>query len=171
MTMITPSYLGETIEYSSLHACRSTLEDPTAPVRRKVGRNEPCPCGSGKKYKKCHLALDEAASPRVVEGSRQPRARCAGNVDHDGRPQGSPCTVPREDVSCAGDRGTEERTFPARQLAISRFVPRIRSVRRHDYGVPSSRRNHSTTIDDALRSRSSCSMPAAALIYEGNGRP
>jgi len=27
------------------------------PVKReepKVGRNEPCPCGSGKKYKKCH---------------------------------------------------------------------------------------------------------------------
>jgi hypothetical protein len=22
---------------------------------RKVGRNEPCPCGSGKKYKRCHL--------------------------------------------------------------------------------------------------------------------
>ena len=38
MTMITPSYLGETIEYSSLHACRSTLEDPT-----KAG--EPCFAG------------------------------------------------------------------------------------------------------------------------------
>ncbi|MFW6369199.1 MAG: preprotein translocase subunit SecA [Myxococcota bacterium] len=25
----------------------------------KVGRNDPCPCGSGKKYKKCHLLLDE----------------------------------------------------------------------------------------------------------------
>jgi preprotein translocase subunit SecA len=27
------------------------------PIRRsepKVGRNDPCPCGSGKKYKKCH---------------------------------------------------------------------------------------------------------------------
>jgi preprotein translocase subunit SecA len=26
------------------------------PVRSaaKVGRNDPCPCGSGKKYKKCH---------------------------------------------------------------------------------------------------------------------
>tara|TARA_B100000902_G_scaffold40786_1_gene48368 strand:+ start:1559 stop:2155 length:597 start_codon:yes stop_codon:yes gene_type:complete len=24
-------------------------------VEQKVGRNEPCPCGSGKKYKKCHL--------------------------------------------------------------------------------------------------------------------
>ena len=32
MTMITPSYLGETIEYSSLHACRSTLEDPRVRV-------------------------------------------------------------------------------------------------------------------------------------------
>ena len=36
MTMITPSYLGETIEYSSLHACRSTLEDPTAHVGEVV---------------------------------------------------------------------------------------------------------------------------------------
>jgi len=25
-----------------------------ASVSRKVGRNDPCPCGSGKKYKKCH---------------------------------------------------------------------------------------------------------------------
>jgi hypothetical protein len=25
----------------------------------KIGRNEPCPCGSGKKYKHCHLASDE----------------------------------------------------------------------------------------------------------------
>jgi hypothetical protein len=35
------------------------------------GRNDPCPCGSGKKYKKCHLAQDEAEArasrPRVVE--------------------------------------------------------------------------------------------------------
>ena len=23
------------------------------PVSRKIGRNDPCPCGSGKKYKKC----------------------------------------------------------------------------------------------------------------------
>ena len=37
MTMITPSYLGETIEYSSLHACRSTLEDPTHQIFRFAG--------------------------------------------------------------------------------------------------------------------------------------
>jgi preprotein translocase subunit SecA len=27
--------------------------------RKKVGRNDPCPCGSGKKYKKCCLEKDE----------------------------------------------------------------------------------------------------------------
>ena len=36
MTMITPSYLGETIEYSSLHACRSTLEDPTCSPHQRL---------------------------------------------------------------------------------------------------------------------------------------
>ncbi len=25
-----------------------------------MGRNDPCHCGSGKKYKQCHLAADEA---------------------------------------------------------------------------------------------------------------
>ena len=37
----------------------------TAPIKRdrpKVGRNDPCPCGSGKKYKKCHGKDDEAAA-------------------------------------------------------------------------------------------------------------
>jgi preprotein translocase subunit SecA len=32
------------------------IEKVSAPIRRdtpKVGRNEPCPCGSGKKYKNC----------------------------------------------------------------------------------------------------------------------
>jgi uncharacterized protein YchJ len=33
-------------------------ETPLIPIRneaKKIGRNEPCPCGSGKKYKKCHI--------------------------------------------------------------------------------------------------------------------
>ncbi len=36
---------------------------PTPFVRAmpKVGRNEPCPCGSGKKYKHCHGALQQAS--------------------------------------------------------------------------------------------------------------
>jgi preprotein translocase subunit SecA len=29
-------------------------QQPFVREGRKVGRNEPCPCGSGKKYKQCH---------------------------------------------------------------------------------------------------------------------
>jgi uncharacterized protein YecA (UPF0149 family) len=28
---------------------------PGAPTQARIGRNDPCPCGSGKKYKKCCL--------------------------------------------------------------------------------------------------------------------
>lgn len=28
------------------------------PKEKKIGRNEPCPCGSGKKYKKCHMGKE-----------------------------------------------------------------------------------------------------------------
>ena len=35
------------------------------PFRPRVGRNTPCPCGSGRKYKKCHLADDEAEHARL----------------------------------------------------------------------------------------------------------
>ncbi len=33
-------------------------EQPFVRADRKVGRNDPCPCGSGKKYKQCHGKLD-----------------------------------------------------------------------------------------------------------------
>ena len=42
---------------------RTGGDDSVRQVKReepKVGRNDPCPCGSGKKYKKCHLPADEA---------------------------------------------------------------------------------------------------------------
>lgn len=38
-------------------ALMSTTEAQIASGARKVGRNDPCPCGSGKKYKHCHGRL------------------------------------------------------------------------------------------------------------------
>ena len=35
-----------------------TDNSPYVREEKKVGRNEPCPCGSGKKYKQCHGKLD-----------------------------------------------------------------------------------------------------------------
>lgn len=35
----------------------------------RIGRNDPCHCGSGKKYKRCHLAADEKREPAAREPS------------------------------------------------------------------------------------------------------
>ncbi len=40
--------------------------------QENIGRNDPCRCGSGKKYKKCCLSKDESAAPRVSEPSLLP---------------------------------------------------------------------------------------------------
>jgi preprotein translocase subunit SecA len=47
-------------DYEEALAQDPAEEQPEAPMVRnqpKVGRNEPCPCGSGKKYKQCHGKL------------------------------------------------------------------------------------------------------------------
>ena len=38
-------------------AARPPEEKPQVITKKKIGRNDPCPCGSGKKYKKCCLPL------------------------------------------------------------------------------------------------------------------
>ncbi|MFN2308150.1 MAG: preprotein translocase subunit SecA [Gammaproteobacteria bacterium] len=50
------SALGETADATA----GAAGDDKPAPLvrGRKVGRNEPCPCGSGKKYKQCHGKLE-----------------------------------------------------------------------------------------------------------------
>ena len=47
-------------------------EKPQQVIRReKIGRNDPCPCGSGKKYKKCHGAT-KSGPPSVGSPSAKP---------------------------------------------------------------------------------------------------
>ena len=36
----------------------SNSSQPIVRTQAKVGRNDPCPCGSGKKYKHCHGAVN-----------------------------------------------------------------------------------------------------------------
>lgn len=36
----------------------ASLSQSAQPAKKKVGRNDPCPCGSGKKYKKCCMLKD-----------------------------------------------------------------------------------------------------------------
>ena len=51
-------------QYREVHDGRP----PSEPMP-KVGRNDPCPCGSGKKYKKCHLASDQSSFAAQFSGS------------------------------------------------------------------------------------------------------
>jgi len=37
----------------ALHAYWHPQDEPTAPRQSKIGRNTPCPCGSGRKFKRC----------------------------------------------------------------------------------------------------------------------
>ncbi len=52
-------------QYNSGGGSPQDKDRKTEPVRvdKKVGRNDPCPCGSGKKYKHCHGAQQTAGAP------------------------------------------------------------------------------------------------------------
>jgi methionyl aminopeptidase len=54
------------------------------PIRGlKIGRNDPCPCGSGKKYKKCCL-LKNSAGPIVKYHPEKPKIRLKSAADIEG---------------------------------------------------------------------------------------
>ena len=55
-TTTTCSCISSTEAYSNTTAPRKVITKPW-PIHRaepKIGRNAPCPCGSGVKYKRCH---------------------------------------------------------------------------------------------------------------------
>jgi len=56
---LTQAELGKLAGVSS--ATPAAAKDVEKNVMRDVGRNDPCPCGSGEKYKRCHLAVEETA--------------------------------------------------------------------------------------------------------------
>ena len=41
----------------------------------QVGRNDPCPCGSGQKYKACHEAQGEQFLAKIVKEQRRERVQ------------------------------------------------------------------------------------------------
>ena len=50
------AYPGANANREAGNAASRAAQRPTAPIINgpKIGRNDPCPCGSGKKYKNCH---------------------------------------------------------------------------------------------------------------------
>ena len=58
------NWLRPTISGTATGGSTGAAESKPDPVRSqiKLGRNDPCWCGSGKKYKNCHLKDDQAKS-------------------------------------------------------------------------------------------------------------
>ena len=64
MTRLDPLIAGQSTEFQKQIASQRRLINEirikalplrsTTKLNKKIGRNEPCPCNSGKKYKKCH---------------------------------------------------------------------------------------------------------------------
>ena len=65
----------------------SDLSFAPAPIRRdaKIGRNDPCPCGSGKKYKRCCLG-----KPQVAPDSAATDPEPGSQTDASEQPHGTP---------------------------------------------------------------------------------
>lgn len=74
----------------------------------KVGRNDPCPCGSGKKYKQCCMSKDKPGQPRKFKakiiqsgtGIDEPKdlmERVFGDVIKEGEGDDKP-PMPRKDA-------------------------------------------------------------------------
>ena len=54
-------------------------------VTRKIGRNEPCPCGSGKKFKHCHLGREEelwVIQTEIIKKETAQRITALNEVDY-----------------------------------------------------------------------------------------
>ena len=77
--------------------------------RPKLGRNEPCPCGSGKKYKKCCMVASEGGETAAAKPAHAPGYQETGE---------------REAGGASGKKSTERLMEDARAL--------VRSVARRD---------------------------------------
>jgi hypothetical protein len=87
----------------------------TAPTPPKPGRNEPCHCGSGRKYKHCCLEKDEALAAEARATAAAERA-----------------AAPSEDAAAAAPvKAAKHETHQPWKTATSRgFVPRARTPRK-----------------------------------------
>jgi len=83
----------------------------------KLGRNDPCRCGSGKKYKQCCLAKDEARE-------REARAKAAEQAA-----AAAPAEAPAEDAA-ARRAPRSPAPFSARGRANTHGFQRVTATRK-----------------------------------------
>jgi hypothetical protein len=79
----------------------------------KTGRNDPCHCGSGQKYKKCCLAKDDAARSAELAALAAKAAEAGAegsDVEGDGKP--TKATARARDASAARPNNADGKPQP-----------------------------------------------------------
>jgi len=79
----------------------------------KVGPNEPCPCGSGKKFKKCHGAPQRVAAP---SGAVAAVAAAAPRADGDGAPAARQPKPTQQQTQKQGGQAPQRRKSKGREV-------------------------------------------------------
>ena len=79
---------------------------------RATGRNDDCPCGSGKKYKKCHLREDEEAEHKYMAEQEEARAAEASEAADNGAESESESGSPADQKK--GHKGEQRAGGPPR---------------------------------------------------------
>jgi hypothetical protein len=103
----------------------------TETSKKDLGRNDPCHCGSGKKYKACHLAQDEAAAreARAKELAKQAEAAPAEG-ETEGQGEGQAAAASRTHEHEHARPRAHATAQPWKQKGGARAVPRFNAPRR-----------------------------------------
>lgn len=110
-------------EYPAEFSGIRVSDAPAARLRlQQTGRNAPCPCGSGRKYKKCCLALDEVAA---APGRRVQRTelQLLEAADADAAVEDRPADFADEDGTL--DLASETTPAPAGQATADAGEPEV----------------------------------------------
>jgi hypothetical protein len=95
---------------------------------KNTGRNDRCPCGSGKKYKKCHAAEDEAqrsAALKALEEEAKARAAAKSEEEGDDAPEAAPADANKR--TAARQKGASQ-TKPQSTDTKPKNMPRRKAV-------------------------------------------
>jgi preprotein translocase subunit SecA len=85
-----------------------------------TGRNDTCPCGSGKKYKKCHLLKDEESHSKAVAKAQEAAARAAAEQEPEEGKEGAAHPSEFKDHKYAPKVPKPKPAPGARQVSIPR---------------------------------------------------
>ncbi len=108
-------------------------------MTQKVGRNDPCPCGSGKKYKNCHMLQEQEtqSAKYTASGKRKFKAKVLSMKDKSLSIFGRSATVQQEAPASdalakmkfrmtKGDFRTKQKQAPAFEKTESTEQPQER---------------------------------------------